>query len=270
VTDCHGYRASKYPNTSLRVISYQPDFTLEQVGSEADGTEKRKKKKKSKSCPPTPRTGEEVDYQSEPARPVFPSSLLVEKAITKLDKRKKTKEVKETKMKKEKLNHEIIKLMNHGKSKKQILAEILSNSVPGEEEDFLSKKKHLKSKQIKTAISTCMSQKRAETRQKEWKFERGFGKTKPAENLFPRNAESQSSVSRANLIPTDSKAAVKFLKKEVERHRSAASGQVRRLSKELNQEIFGLKTLHSAGLLKKVERKRLADIVLQLRGASGV
>ena len=40
----------------------------------------------------------------------------------------------------------------------------------------------------------------------------------------------------------------------------------RRLKKDLQQEIFGLKNgLHSAPVLKKVERKRLADLVLNLR-----
>ena len=274
VTDCHSYRPFKYPNTQLRVLSYKPDsWQLDNnpPQTEAGGTDKKKKKKKkSQSCPSTPKT-QEVSFQSQPSSParsqVFPSTLLVEKAISKLDKRKKSKETKEMKGNKEKLNHEIIRLLNCGKSKKQILGEILSSDVQDRDEEFLSKNKHLKSKQIKTAISTCMSQKRAETRQKEWKVERGFGKKK--EKPFPRNDESQSPQSRANLIPTDSKAAVKFLKKEVQRQRgSKTSSQARRLSKELNQEIFGLKTLHSAGLLKKVERKRLADIVLQLREAN--
>ena len=277
VTDCHSYRSFKYPNTSLRVISYKPDAWLMDNNppqTEAAGTDKKKKKnkKKSQSCPSTPKT-KEVSFQSEPSSPahsqVFPTTLLVEKAISKLDKRKNSKETKKKRMKQEKLNHEIIRHLNNGKSKKQILAEILSSNVQEEDEEFLSQNKHLKSKQIKTAISTCMSQKRAETRQKEFKLERGFGKMKPTEKLFPRNEETQSRQSRANLIPTDSKAAVKFLKKEVQKQSGTkTSGQARRLSKELNQEIFGLKNLHSAGLLKKVERKRLADIVLQLREAT--
>ena len=272
VSDCYGYKFSKYPNTSLRVISYEPDshhqFLESESPSQLQAQPETVKKKKSKSCPSTPSAKEDCGFQSEPVTPVhrgFPSTLLVEKAIEKLDKRKKTKDGKETKRKKEKLNHEIIRLINQGKGKKQILAEILSNDVPDGEEDlnFLSKNKHLKSKQIKTAISSCMSQKRLESRHKEWRAERGFGVG--ADKTFPRSVDSQSQVSRANLIPTDTKAAVRFLKKEVQRHHGNSSGQAKRLSRELNQEIFGLKNIQPAGLIKKVERKRLADIVLQLR-----
>ena len=40
----------------------------------------------------------------------------------------------------------------------------------------------------------------------------------------------------------------------------------KRLQKDLKQEIFGLKHgLHTAPRLKKVERKRLADLVINLR-----
>ena len=40
----------------------------------------------------------------------------------------------------------------------------------------------------------------------------------------------------------------------------------KRLQKDLKQEIFGLKHgLHAAPRLKKVERKRLADLVINLR-----
>ena len=46
------------------------------------------------------------------------------------------------------------------------------------------------------------------------------------------------------------------------------SGHGRRLVKDINQEVFGLKTVQGHGSLKKVERKRLADLVLQLRQAS--
>merc|ERR1711997_17519 len=111
--------------------------------AETGGTDKKRKKKK------TPKT-KEVSFQGKSASParsqVFPSTLLVEKAISKLDKRKKSKETKGKKMKKEKLNHEIIRLLNCGKSKKQILAEILSSDVQKDDEEFLSQNKHLKSK----------------------------------------------------------------------------------------------------------------------------
>ena len=143
VSDCYGYKFSKYPNTSLRVISYEPDshhqFLESESPSQLQAQPKTVKKKKSKSCPSTPSAKEDCGFQSEPVTPVhrgFPSTLLVEKAIEKLDKRKKTKDGKETKRKKEKLNHEIIRLINQGKGKKQILAEILSNDVPDGEEDL--------------------------------------------------------------------------------------------------------------------------------------
>ena len=269
VTDCYGYKASKYPNTRLRVVSYEPDTHhqfLDQSQAPAEQSVKMSKKKKSRSTPSTPKVTNLLDSRSEPASPVhsgFPSSLLVEKAIQKLDKRKKTKDGRETKRKKEKLNQEIIRIMNQGKSKKQILAEILSRDGPDQEEElgFLSRKKHLKSKQIKTAISTCMSQKRAKTREKEWRGERGFGKA--GERGLSRSGESGGS--RANLVPTDCRAAVRFLKKEVQKVGANKSSLAKRLSKELNQEIFGLKNLQTSGVIKKVERKRLADIVLQLR-----
>ena len=75
---------------------------------------------------------------------------------------------------------------------------------------------------------------------------------------------------RANLVPQDSRAASKFLKKEVDRYRQGPinSGYGKRLVKDINQEIFGLKTIQGHGQLKKVERKRLADLVLDLRKAS--
>ena len=75
---------------------------------------------------------------------------------------------------------------------------------------------------------------------------------------------------RANLVPQDVRAASKFLKKEVDRYRQGPinSGYGKRLVKDINQEIFGLKTIQGHGQLKKVERKRLADLVLDLRKAS--
>ena len=66
------------------------------------------------------------------------------------------------------------------------------------------------------------------------------------------------------------RAAAKFLKKEVEKYRQGPvnSGFGKRLVKDINQEIFGLKTIQGHGQLKKVERKRLADLILDLRKAS--
>ena len=61
-------------------------------------------------------------------------------------------------------------------------------------------------------------------------------------------------------------AACKFLKKEAQKVTGESSELGKRLKKDLKQEIFGLKHgLHSAPRLKKVERKRLADLVINLR-----
>ena len=61
-------------------------------------------------------------------------------------------------------------------------------------------------------------------------------------------------------------AACKFLKKEAQKVTMESSELGKRLQKDLKQEIFGLKHgLHAAPRLKKVERKRLADLVINLR-----
>ena len=188
--DCNRYLFSKYPRTSLRVVSYKPakhDFgdALRLAPSKAAVQEedsvkklKQKKKKKAKSCPNTPDIKIPENFMSEPNSPwksSFPSSPLVEKAVQKLGKRKDFKNKKD---KSQKLNSEVVRLMNVGKNKKQILAEILSQDLDGENDydnNLKGKNKHLKMKRIKTAISGCMSAKKAESRTKEWREGRGFG-----------------------------------------------------------------------------------------------
>jgi len=142
------------------------------------------------------------------------------------------------------------------------LAEILNSSKFGKE-DFetgnMNKKKQKKMKGMKSLIKTCNEHKKfREDRMKEWKEGRGFGKK---EKDFPRNAEELKK-SRANLIPTELKAACRFLKKEIQK---PVSEQGKKMKRDLKQELFGLKNLSRAPLLKKVERKRLADLVLELR-----
>ena len=289
VDKCNRFMFSKYPQTPLRVISYKSNNFETQMQSDSLNLGQSKaalkeeklvaklKKKRSKTCPNTPDIRIPDDFLSEPSSPAtrpnaFPTTLLVEKAIKKL----KGKEKKLTKSKK--LNTEVVRLMNVGKSKKQILAEILNNDLINDENDYdnnvkKGKGKHLKVKRIKTAISTCMSAKKAEVRTKEWKDSRGFGQSKKTES-FPRNKEKNGHLtpegnigSRANLIPTDSRAAAKFLKKEIQRNDPSSSYYNKKIVKDLKQEVFGLKNLHSPGSLKKVERKRLADLVIQLRGS---
>merc|ERR1712025_180233 len=259
-----------------RVISYKSNNFETQMQSDSlnlgqskaalkeEKLVKKLKKKRSKTCPNTPDIRIPDDFLSEPSSPAtrpnaFPTTLLVEKAT-------------------KKLNTEVVRLMNVGKSKKQILAEILNNDLINDENDYdnnvkKGKGKHLKVKRIKTAISTCMSAKKAEVRTKEWKDSRGFGQSKKTES-FPRNKEKNGPLtpegnigSRANLIPTDSRAAAKFLKKEIQRNDPSSSYYNKKIVKDLKQEVFGLKNLHSPGSLKKVERKRLADLVIQLRGS---
>merc|ERR1719219_160486 len=142
--------------------------------------------------------------------------------------------------------------LESGKSKKEVLAEILHSSQIG-------KKELKKARGMKSLINACNKHKNfKEERMKEWKESRGFGKKESRD--FPRNGENKSS--RAAMIPTELRAACKFLKKEVQKFdASNISLMGKKLKKDLKQEIFGLKNLHAAPLLKKVERKRLADLV---------
>jgi len=65
---------------------------------------------------------------------------------------------------------------------------------------------------------------------------------------------------------TSVQAAWKFLKKEAQKINASSSDLGKKLKKDLKQEIVGLKHgLHASPMLKKVERKRLADIVINLR-----
>ena len=218
MNQCNRYQFSKYPQTSLKVISYKASkFEFKDNSSllaltpsraaleDEKSLKKSKKKKKSKTGPNTPDIKIPISFMSEPASPVagtssssFPTTLLVEKAIKKLNKKKDSKQKHS-----QGLNNEVVRLMNIGKNKKQILAEILSNDLEGDNDydnNLKGKNKHLKAKRIKTAISSCMSAKKAEARQKEWRENRGFGQghsqgKSPAKETFVGT--------RANLIPND-------------------------------------------------------------------
>merc|ERR1712013_891663 len=122
----------------------------------------------------------------------------------------------------------------------------------------MDKKKQKKVKGVKRLIEACNKHKKfREEQMKEWKETRGFGRKEPKE--FPRNGDKKTS--RAAMIPTDLKAACKFLKKEAQKYSNA---NISVMGRKLKKEIFGLRNLHTAALLKKVERKRLADLVLEL------
>eukprot|EP00090_Calanus_glacialis_P047596 TRINITY_DN9960_c0_g1_i1.p1 TRINITY_DN9960_c0_g1~~TRINITY_DN9960_c0_g1_i1.p1 ORF type:complete len:796 (-),score=264.41 TRINITY_DN9960_c0_g1_i1:113-2500(-) len=288
--NCKSYSYSKYPPTTLRVVRYkQPKVSefedyIPSQSKKARREEKLLKRKhekkllrKNQTCPNSPAIFEAASFNSEPASPgqdvrenAFPTSLLVENAIKKLETCKGKSKKKDKKAQKKQL---IVEELERGKSKKEVLAEILNSSKFGRE-DFdsgkMDKKKQKKIKGMKSLIKACNEHKNfredrknfREDRMKEWKESRGFGKKEPKD--FPRNVENKTS--RAALIPTEIKAAWKFLKKEVQKHDAATfSAMGKKIKKDLKQEIFGLKNLHNAPLLKKVERKRLADLVLELR-----
>jgi len=275
--NCKGYSYSKYPPTSLRVVNYRKPKVSEfedyipSQSKKARREEKLLKRKyeknlmkKNKTCPNSPANFVASSFISEPASPgirdhAFPTSLLVEKAIKKLEGCKGKLNKKDRRVHKKQL---IVDELERGKSKKEVLAEILNSSKFGRE-DFetgnMDKKKQKKLKGMKSLIKTCNQHKKfREDRMKEWKEGRGFGKK---EKDFPRNSENPKS-SRATLIPTELKAACRFLKKEMQK---PVSVNGKKLKRDLKQEIFGLKNLSHAPLLKKVERKRLADLVLELR-----
>jgi len=273
--NCRSYSYSKYPPSTLRVVSYkQPKLSEfpEDIPSQSKKARREEKLlkrkhekkllKKNQTCPNSPAVHETPGFLSEPASPgaevrehAFPTTLLVEKAVKKLGKLNK----KEGKSKKKKL---IMEELERGKSKKDVLAEILDSS----QLDRLDKKELKKARGMKRLINACNKHKNfKEERMKEWKESRGFGKKESKD--FPRNGENKSS--RAAMIPTELRAACKFLKKEAQKFdASNISLMGKKLKKDLKQEIFGLKNLHAAPLLKKVERKRLADLVLELRNST--
>jgi len=254
---CRKESYSSYPLSSLLVTGYNKTSTEFQPDSP----------------PSRPFSSPAANQPNQHIRlPAFASSPLLENAMNKLEKVKGKGKWKKTD---EKLKNQITKLLNAGKNKKQIVWEIMGQAqsrFQREEEaaDQLNRrapKKPMRAKIIKDAVTECIESQKSEARRKEWTDQRGFGKSKQCKPPVVSNSKNKSEknlfkskTSKADLIPTDVKAARKFLKKEV--------GRVARdtpLSKQFRQEIFGLKALHPSPLLKKVERKRLADLVLQLR-----
>merc|ERR1712179_15419 len=252
--DCRSYSYSKYPPSTLRVVSYrQPKIsefpedmpTQSKKARREEKLLKRKEKKnllkRNKTCPNSPAVLT-PGFISEPASPgeeedvrdnAFPTTLLVGKARRKFWQNFSIAHS---------LGGRILKL--------------------GE----WTRKNKRKAKGVKRLIEACNKHKNFREEQiKEWKEKRGFGKKEPKD--FPRNGDKKTS--RAAMIPTDLKAACKFLKKEAQKYTNAnISVMGKKLKKDLKQEIFGLRNLHTAALLKKVERKRLADLVLELRNCT--
>jgi len=264
--NCRSYSYSKYPPSSVRVVNYdQPKIGFDDYipiqSKKARREEKillrREKKmllKKSKTCPnsPAPISFSKANFNSEPSSPTvresaFPTSLLVEKAIKKLDKEKSSKK----------------KWHEQNKNKKSVLSEIINSSTfkaeVGESDNNNVDKSRKRGKAVNSLIKACNESKKF-NRMKEWKEKRGFGK-KEASNTSKAPANEEITV------PRSIKAACKFLKKEMQRKfdGSAVSEFGRKIKKDLKEEIFGLRNMHTEPTLNKKKRKRLANLVLEVR-----
>merc|ERR1711962_414683 len=265
------------------------------LGGEEEATLKVKKMKKSRSCPtspfPTP-SAAKSDFASQPASPNsnFPSFLvdMDEDEVTytgrKSKKRrdreesfetienKKTLKKKSKKMQmKERKRASISEKLEEGKSRAEVLEDML-------EDHQMTKKNAQQVKKMKHLIRDC-DQRRKADRAMEFQERRGFKKSgSPHDPRLTRKgnwegeqegksqSQREEKITRAALIPTSVQAACKFLKKEAQKVTMESSELRKRLQKDLKHEIFGLKHgLHAAPRLKKVERKRLADLVINLR-----
>jgi len=300
---CHRPRYSKYPPTSLKVVSYAQPKVL--GGEEREeGSPKPKKKKMSKSCPNSPHPSSSTtltDFSSQPASPIsnFPSFLMdlevdEEKNIgrkiktkrknkddifgvsfERTENKKDLKKMSKKKLAKERKRALIGDKLEEGKSRAEILEDVMQSD---------NKKKTRKNaqevKKLKHLIRDC-DQRRMAERVAEFQEKRGFKSNNFQEKgvirredweggqeglVSKRQSKREEKVTRAALIPTSVQAACKFLKKEAQKVTGESSDMGKRLKKDLKQEIFGLKHgLHAAPRLKKVERKRLADLVINLR-----
>merc|ERR1719239_672118 len=165
--------------------------------------------------------------------------------------------------------------LDEGKSRAEILEDVMQSDSKKK-----TRKNAQKVKKLKHLIRDC-DQKRMTERVAEFQEKRGFKSINSQEKgvirredweggqeglVSKRQSKREEKVTRAALIPTSVQAACKFLKKEAQKVTGESSELGKRLKKDLKQEIFGLKHgLHSAPRLKKVERKRLADLVINLR-----
>merc|ERR1712037_664803 len=148
--------------------------------------------------------------------------------------------------------------LEEGKSRAEVLEDVMQLDKKRKNAQEVKKLKHL--------IRDC-DQKRVAERVAEFQEKRGFKSSNLQEKgVMRRQSKREEKVTRAALIPTSVQAACKFLKKEAQKVTGESSDLGKRLKKDLKQEIFGLKHgLHAAPRLKKVERKRLADLVINLR-----
>ena len=183
-------RYSKYPPTSLKVVSYaQPKVFGGEEGEER--TPKTKKRKMSKSCPtsPHPLSSTFSDFSSQPASPIshFPSFLMdmeedEEKNIgRKMKKQRKNKEdifgesfektetKKNLKMSKRRLMKErkralIGKKLEEGKTRAEVLEDVMDNK---------KRRNAQETKKLKHLIRDCDQKKKAK-RLAEFQEKRGF------------------------------------------------------------------------------------------------
>jgi len=186
----------------------------------------------------------------------------------------KTETKKDLKMSKKRLMKErkralIGKKLEEGKTRAEVLEDVMDNK---------KRRNAQETKKLKHLIRDCDQKKKAK-RLAEFQEKRGFKSNTIEEQgmmrredwaegglVSKRQSKREEKVTRAALIPTSVQAACKFLKKEAQKVTGDSSDLGKRLKKDLKQEIFGLKHgLHAAPRLKKVERKRLADLVINLR-----
>jgi len=276
---CRSYIYSKYPLTPLRVVSYDKPKMCEfndSIPTQSKKTRREEKllrrngEKRNKNvlnfCPRSPVREDGGVYVSNPTSTndvnrLNSSSLIVQKAINKLDKDA------DGHKKKKNINKQVSVNFERKANKRELMSNVLNSSDFGRDIacDSAEKKKSKKIKSLKRVLNARTNfNPIKDDRSKEWKMERGFGKRQ--EKDFPRN---NNKLTRATLIPSDVKAACRLLKKEIQRNDGAASSnRSKKLRKELKQEIFTLRNLHSTPLLKKVERKRLADLIIEVRNCS--
>jgi len=274
--NCQQYLYTKYPIASPWVVNYKVPTSLFNQEEEEDmslnkrsllaGKKEKKHPKKSKTCPNSPAINSSpAMFHSEPTSPSLgqhhlPSNLLVKKAIEKVGNLKK-------KNKKAKIEHEITENLGKGMSKTEILRELVTKSYfrGSTTDQYKRAKVHVQSVMKSRRLNTIPFE-NGETnnlqiklkRRNEFEVERGFGK---------KNKKETNSKDNTILVPSSVLAACKFLKKEMQNLTVNSSRLSKKLKKDVQQELFGLKNLHGFPVLKKVERKRLSDLVLQLRNA---
>lgn len=224
---------------------------------------------------------------SEPSSPYrnnqeLPASSLVEKAIEKLSGKEKWKVKRQAKRD----NKKIFKLAKIVGDKSDVNQLLKDYEVDVEAMTKCLKNKNSNKKQKKVNKENAnFFRKEIQERQAEFGDKRGFGKKtdfkgkfnegqmRPSTNSngfiklkgevdFPRNKNE-----KADIIPGNVKAAIRVLNREVNTEVNFPGSK--KIKKELRSEIWCLRnSLAQTDQLKKVERIRLAGMVLQLKNMS--